>query len=592
MGGTRNAAHFAMMLPDGYNSATHRLFLPDRRGGNNAGMVAFGACRDPHRLGPHAGDGREAGSWMPGRRHSGGHQDPVPGRARDAENRRVFLRRQGHPMKARIPFRLVLLAGAAIGLGLPAAAFAGEAGKVQALQRVIDAQQRQLERQQQQLEAQQRQLDAQRRLLQEVQEKLTTLAGEADPDGALVDAGETATGPPAARTRASPEKADGLSQATKHDRDSPTGANVTYFDTGRRVNIPGTTTDIGLHGLVQFQILHDSDGLDNNRFDTATIPVDGAPSQTKFSVNPTRFGISSATPVSDGRVNTMISMDFNGELDRPDPRLRIAYGEFVSADKGWGILAGQAYSTMNDLQAAPETLDFAGPAALWQTRQPLLRFTKAITEDMFAEFSFETPENVVYLNAETTEKLTRWPDVAAAGTWRIGSDYIKHIRVAGLVRDLGAEGANGVKDSALGWAVAGSTKTGLPFLGAKDNLKFTIHYGDGYGTQIKGGPAEGAFNDATSTLETIKIFGTYGGIQHFWSDSWRSNLVYGYVNADNPEFLGGDIYDNTNYVAADLIWYPYKNVSFGFEYLWGRRENKDGASGTSNRYLFSTRYDF
>jgi len=28
----------------------------------------------------------------------------------------------------------------------------------------------------------------------------------------------------------------------------------------------------------------------------------------------------------------MISIDFNGEVDRPEPRLRIAYGEFVSDD--------------------------------------------------------------------------------------------------------------------------------------------------------------------------------------------------------------------------------------------------------------------
>ena len=61
-----------------------------------------------------------------------------------------------------------------------------------------------------------------------------------------------------------------------------------------------------------------------------------------------------------------------------------------------------------------------------------------------------------------------------------------------------------------------------------------------------------------AVLETIGIFGSYGGIQHFWSGRFRSNLVYGYVNADNPGFVSGDTFDNTNYVAADLIWNPYK----------------------------------
>jgi hypothetical protein len=33
-------------------------------------------------------------------------------------------------------------------------------------------------------------------------------------------------------------------------------------------------------------------------------------------------------------------------------------------------------------------------------------------------------------------------------------------------------------------------------------------------------------------LETIGIFATYGGIQHFWSDRFRSNLVYGYEKSN------------------------------------------------------------
>ena len=139
---------------------------------------------------------------------------------------------------------------------------------------------------------------------------------------------------------------------------------------------------------------------------------------------------------------------------------------------------------------------------------------------------------------------------------------------------------------------SGSTKLGLPFLGARDTFKFALHYGDGYGTQIKGGPKEAAFDAGNLDLESIGIFGTYGGIQHFWSDRFRSNLVYGHVNADNPGFVKGNTLDNTQYVATDLIWNPYKTVTLGAEYLWGRRENKDGEDGDASRFLFSSRFDF
>jgi hypothetical protein len=45
------------------------------------------------------------------------------------------------------------------------------------------------------------------------------------------------------------------------------------------------------------------------------------------------------------------------------------------------------------------------------------------------------------------------------------------------------------------------------------------------------------FNAENSELETIGIFSTYGGIQHLCSDRYRSNVVYGYVAADNPAFV-------------------------------------------------------
>jgi hypothetical protein len=65
----------------------------------------------------------------------------------------------------------------------------------------------------------------------------------------------------------------------------------------------------------------------------------------------------------------------------------------------------------------------------------------------------------------------------------------------------------------------------------------------------------------------------------FFDTTIRSNLIYGYVYSDNPMFLSGDSYDITHYVAANLIWNPYPDVTFCYEYLWGDRENKEGAGG-------------
>ena len=83
-------------------------------------------------------------------------------------------------------------------------------------------------------------------------------------------------------------------------------------------------------------------------------------------------------------------MDFNGQVDRPEPRLRLAVGEYVNDDLGFGVLGGQTFATMADVRAVPETVDFAVPAGSWAQRQPLLRFTKSFHGGFLFESSIET----------------------------------------------------------------------------------------------------------------------------------------------------------------------------------------------------------
>ncbi len=503
--------------------------------------------------------------------------------------------------------RTLLVVGTVGLVALAMPAFAQNAKKVQVLQRVIEAQQRQLE-------AQQQQLDTQRQLLDQLQAQIQGLArGAATGDTAAVAGGTGGVAVPGAATgaavaedvtvaaRTSPaepkvglaktarQRTDGLSDKDMHDLVSPTGSNYSYSKSAITLTVPKTKTEIGLHGFAQFQTIYDSDGLNSNEFDTFLIPVDGAPSQTKFSINPSRFGLTSATRLGFGRINTLISMDFNAKLDAPEPRLREAYGEFIHDDLDFAFLGGQTFGTMLDLKSMPETVDFAGPTGAFARRQPLLRFSKLFNHKVRLDIAAETPENVVYLDADAR---TRAPDFIVAGAWDVRGKYVDHVRLAALFRDLNADDMSGNSDSVFGWAIAGSGKVKLPLLGERDNFKFGIQYGEGYGGQLKSGPADAAFNPVTGDMETIGVFSTYGGIQHWWSDRFRSNLVYGYVDADNPGFIDDDKLENTTYIAVDLIWKPFKSVTLGAEYLWGRRENKSGASGIANRVLFSSKVDF
>jgi hypothetical protein len=157
---------------------------------------------------------------------------------------------------------------------------------------------------------------------------------------------------------------------------------------------------------------------------------------------------------------------------------------------------------------------------------------------------------------------------------------------------LRAEGTNGSTDSALGWTVNGSGSLILPWFSDKDNFKFGVQYGYGYGFSIKSGPADAVFDLDTSELKTLGVFSTYGGLQHWWTDLFRSSLVFGYVNVDNPAFIDDEAMENNIYLAGNFVRNINKDITVGLEYLWGQRENKDGSSGANHRVVFTSRFDF
>ena len=108
-------------------------------------------------------------------------------------------------MKTYCLIHLLVLAVGIFGLGFIAMpAFGQDAGKVQELQRVIDAQQRQNEAQQRQIEAQQKQLDAQSQLLQDLQKQMESLVKGADTEEVPVAAEKPTPKPEVASTKAPP----------------------------------------------------------------------------------------------------------------------------------------------------------------------------------------------------------------------------------------------------------------------------------------------------------------------------------------------------------------------------------------------------
>ena len=64
------------------------------------------------------------------------------------------------------------------------------------------------------------------------------------------------------------------------------------------------------------------------------------------------------------------------------------------------------------------------------------------------------------------------------------------------------------------------------------------------------------------------------------------------MDLNNPGFVDGDSYKRTYRLSSNLFWTPTPRIDFGAEYLWGRRENKDGEEGDATQIQLMTRYRF
>ena len=360
--------------------------------------------------------------------------------------------------------------------------------------------------------------------------------------------------------------------------------------------VDGIATRFKIGGFAELDVIHDTDAIaSKGQFVTSTIAtgddatkIDGSDGQTSFSVNPSRLYFETRTPIKQHRLTTFVSMDFYGDAlgVSPEPRMRQAYGELSNLFFGGDLMAGQAWTTFADLEAFPNVLDFQGPNSFFGTRQPLIRWTKGLGDGLKLMIAAETPDNHII---EGADSLTAWPDGVVSMVW---DDTPFKLMGSFIARDLQGSFENGSTETALGWGASLSGKVKTPLLNPQDFITFSLTYGEGVGSNFNDQPVDAVFDPTRSELKTVPVFGYFVSYEHWWSRQLNSTVVYGFLEADNPDIQSPDSFKETQYASANLVWQPTKGFLLGIEGLWGKREDKDGADGTDFRTLFTTRYTF
>ena len=335
------------------------------------------------------------------------------------------------------------------------------------------------------------------------------------------------------------------------------------------------TIDVG--GYVKADFIHDFDAIGTTDFfDTLSIPTDGRRGEnTRLHARQTRLNLDLRSPGNGDDLRLFVEGDFFGIGDTF--RLRHA---FVRAGR---LLAGQTWSTFMDETILPSTLDFESPRSVILDRRALFRWTQPVSDSTALAVAIEDPQPVIDLDSAPAGNIERpAPDLIARARFE---GERGHLQAAGLIRLLRYRQTTGSKDDEAGW---GFNFTGRLNPCHSNSLLFQVAFGEGLESYRQ---APDAAVDASGNLEVLPVIAWVVGYEVDWTDRIASTFVYSNGRASNAGFQLDDAPRAAEYLAANIIFEPRPRLSWGVEYLYGARTDKNAARGDANRVQVSIRYD-
>ncbi|MFV1984884.1 MAG: DcaP family trimeric outer membrane transporter [Thiohalomonadales bacterium] len=373
-------------------------------------------------------------------------------------------------------------------------------------------------------------------------------------------------------------------------------------------------TVMDIYGHVMLDMGFQSGSNDSNWYDVvrpSKLPVYdnqyGKDGNFYASVRQTRLGFKTTTPVKNDTIKTIFEFELFGvgsDEGQTTFRLRHAYGEYKQ------LGAGQTWSVFMDPDVFPDSIEYWGPNGMVFYRNIQLRYTPMTGTNSVA-IAFEQPggsgdPGVLADDPRITDFKARWPlpDLSAqyrrTGSWG-------HFQVAGILRaievdDLGTDPVDN-SQSFTGWGI--NLSSNIKF--SDDTLKLQVVYGEGITNYL---------NDATSDIgalqvgnpdlaETLPLLGIVAFFDRTWNKRFTSTFGYSYQDIDNSIGQTASAFRTGQYALANLLYHPIKNITWGVELQWAKRENKgDGLTDKINtvtrlikssddvRLQFSFKYNF
>jgi len=350
------------------------------------------------------------------------------------------------------------------------------------------------------------------------------------------------------------------------------------------IKIPGTgNVSLAIGGFIKNVAIFDSDA-ENMGADLipATLGTKRPDTKGGYSMDATltRLLMDARAPVPKGKVRGYVEADLNNANDGSlGLKLRQAYGAWIT---GFGtLLAGHTWSTLMDLKILPEGLTEPTVSGVIFQRQPIIRWSQLLNPQFTYHIAIEDASSNDVFSEEPSLGTTSLPDLVA------GLEFMPsnagHLRLNAIVRKIEVDiPGSGATDDAVGW---GLTLTGHLELLEKDRIIFSGVYGEGLGRYLLGiqSTAGGAVNPMNNDVSLRDNWGLMLGYAHRWTDALRSTAMAGYAHAEPYGWQVGDTFESSSYAAVNLMWSIQPFLTFGVEYAYGVRENKDSSDIDNHR---------
>ena len=378
----------------------------------------------------------------------------------------------------------------------------------------------------------------------------------------------------------------------------------------RSWKLPGTNTSMQIGGYAKLDLIYD---INANTGDSIGIPPrDGtaaANQQGNFRLHArqSRLFIRTWTPTDWGELATHLEGDFFGGGGTQTAsnsnafRLRQAYGRLGP------VLAGQTWTTFMILSGLPNVLDFSGPTGIVFVRQAQIRYTHSFGGGWTFQAAVENPDTSVLAVTTTSPTASGSPNdpipdfvvrLNKRGSWGSAS-------IAALFRYVTAD--DGVASSAEAFAWCLTAGGGFRFNRGRTAIGGVVTGGRGCGRYMiaSSGTPDAILNGTNPSNADLDLITYIGGtiwLQHRWTDTIRSNIVYGRMFSDLAGAAAGgkgavaatsagQTQDYTT-VHANLIWRPVPAVDIGIEYIYQFAGIINGANGHGHRIQVAFQYRF